>query len=71
MAIKRAELSRALHELIAALDRRVPRAGEAGAAAIVRDADSLREQARKRLAALADETTPAAIDAPGVVTTRS
>jgi hypothetical protein len=48
---------RILHELIAALDRRVPRAGRAGEAAIMRDAATLRASALERLAALEDEPT--------------
>ena len=41
-----------LRELIAALDRRVPRIERAGEAAIARDAAALREKALTRLAAL-------------------
>src|SRR5690349_3361154 len=42
MAVNRRELTRELEELIAALDRRVPRVEEAGEAAIARDAAALR-----------------------------
>lgn len=54
---KRAEIARALHELIAALDRRVPRVGHVGETAIARDTKALRENAMKRLAELADQGT--------------
>jgi len=47
-----ARLVRDLHELIAALDRRVPRVERAGEASIARDAAALRSKARKRLAEL-------------------
>jgi hypothetical protein len=46
-------LARELEELIAALDRRVPRVEEAGEAAIARDAAMLRAKAFNRLAELA------------------
>ena len=46
-------LVRELEELIAALDRRVPRVELAGEAAIARDAAALREKAVARLAELA------------------
>jgi hypothetical protein len=49
---KRRELTRELEELIAALDRRVPRVEEAGEAAIARDAAALRAKAFTRLAEL-------------------
>lgn len=49
MAVKPNELARELHELIAALDRRVPRVEHAGEAAIARDAAALREKAVRRL----------------------
>lgn len=54
MAVNRAELTRELEELIAALDRRVPRVERAGDAAIARDAAELRAKAVKRLAEIAD-----------------
>ena len=46
------DLARELEELIAALDRRVPRVEQAGEAAIARDAAALREKAVNRLATL-------------------
>lgn len=53
MAVNLSKLTRELEELIAALDRRVPRVEEAGEAAIARDAAALRAKASKRLAELA------------------
>jgi hypothetical protein len=53
MAINTAELIRELEELIAALDRRIPRCEQAGEAVITRDAAALREKASRRLAELA------------------
>jgi hypothetical protein len=47
------ELARELEELIAALDRRVPRVEQAGEAAIARDAAALRAKAFDRLSQLA------------------
>jgi hypothetical protein len=47
------DLARELEELIAALDRRVPRVEQAGEAAIARDAAALRAKAVDRLATLA------------------
>jgi hypothetical protein len=47
-----AELARELEELIAALDRRVPRVERAGEAEIARDAAALRAKAVDRLAEL-------------------
>lgn len=41
-----------LRELIAALDRRVPRIEQVGEATIARDADALKKKALKRLAEL-------------------
>ena len=55
MAVKTGELERELHELIAALDRRVPRVEHAGEAAIARDAAALRDKAVRRLAELTAE----------------
>ena len=49
MAVGPMELMRALRELVGALDRRVPRAGQPGEAAIARDAAALRATAVKRL----------------------
>jgi hypothetical protein len=51
MAVNVSELTRELEELIAALDRRVPRVEQAGEAAIARDAAALRAKAFSRLAA--------------------
>jgi hypothetical protein len=53
MAITAGELTRELEELIAALDRRLPRVEQAGEAAIARDAAALRAKASNRLAELA------------------
>jgi hypothetical protein len=52
MAVNVDELRRELQELIAALDRRVPRVERAGEASIARDAAMLRERAVKRLTEL-------------------
>jgi hypothetical protein len=52
MAVSANELESVLEELIAALDRRVPRVEQAGEAGIARDAAALREKAVKRLAEL-------------------
>ena len=46
------ELARSLREVIAALDRRVPRIERVGEASIARDAAVLRKRARTRLATL-------------------
>ena len=46
------QIVRELEELIAALDRRVPRVERAGEAAIARDAAALRAKAVERLAQL-------------------
>jgi len=56
MPMNPSELTRELEELIAALDRRVPRVEEAGEAAIARDAAALRAKASNRLAELAAAT---------------
>jgi hypothetical protein len=47
------DLATVLEELIAALDRRLPRVEQAGEAAIARDAAALRAKALARLAELA------------------
>ena len=61
MAVKVSALACELEELIAALDRRVPRVEQAGEAAIARDAAALRAKAVDRLAELvADPAVPAA-----------
>ena len=54
MAMSTSELRRALEELIAALDRRVPRVEQAGEAAIAREAAALRAKAIDRLTELAE-----------------
>jgi hypothetical protein len=59
MAVSADELGRMLEELIAALDRRVPRVEQAGEAGIARDAAALRAKAVNRLAKLACETVHA------------
>jgi hypothetical protein len=53
MALSTGELARELEELIAALDRRVPRVEQAGEVAIAREAAALRARAVDRLAELA------------------
>lgn len=53
MAVDTRALARVLEELIAALDRRVPRLERAAEAAIARDAAALRAKAVNRLAELA------------------
>ena len=63
MALTTEQLLRELHELIAALDRRVPHIERAGEAAIARDAAVLREQAMKRLLELEEQLRAAAPDA--------
>jgi hypothetical protein len=52
MAVSTNELGSVLEELIAALDRRVPRGEQAGEAGIARDAAALRAKAVKRLTEL-------------------
>jgi hypothetical protein len=56
MAVSTNELESVLEELIAALDRRVPRVEQAGEAGIARDAAALRAKAVKRLAELVRDT---------------
>ena len=56
MALTTTELRRELEELVAALARRRPHCERAGEAAILRDAEMLRREALKRLAALDEET---------------
>ena len=55
MAVTAPELTRELEELIAALDRRVPRVEQAGEAAIAQDAAALRAKAVARLAELVND----------------
>jgi hypothetical protein len=64
MAVSAADPTRELVELIAALDRRVPRCEQVGEAAIARDAAALRSKALDRLAQLAAEPAADAGD-PG------
>jgi hypothetical protein len=56
------ELTNALLELIAALDRRVPHVERMGEASIARDAEALREKARRRLEELEEAGVPVARD---------
>ena len=56
MAVSTDDLESVLEELIAALDRRVPRVEQAGEAGIARDAAALRAKAVKRLAELIRDT---------------
>jgi hypothetical protein len=65
VALKIEELRRELHELIAALDRRVPHIERAGEEAIARDAEALREQAVKRLSELDEQYRAKITAAPG------
>ena len=58
MALTAPALTRELEELIAALDRRVPRVEEAGEADIARDAAALRAKAVERLATLVHDAAP-------------
>jgi len=55
MAVTTTEAIRELLELIAALDRRVPRVERAGEAAIARDAAELKIRAMKRIEELERE----------------
>ncbi len=55
MALKETALSRDLLELIAALDRRVPRAERAGEISIAADAAALKAQALRQVAELERE----------------
>lgn len=57
MAVTVTQTVRELRELIAALDRRVPRVASVGEAAIARDAAALRAQAVTRLAELTVQQT--------------
>ena len=54
MALIRTQLLRELHELIAALDRRVPQVEQAGEPSMARDAAALKDKALKRIAELED-----------------
>jgi len=59
MAVKTARLVRELRELVAALDRRVPRLERAAEPSIARDAAALKANALKRIAELEQQTTAA------------
>jgi len=59
VAVKTAQLVRELRELIAALDRRVPRVERAGEASIARDATALKVRALKRIEELEGEQVQA------------
>ena len=54
MAVSTGELARELKDLIAALDRRLPRVEQAGEVTIAREAAALRARAVNRLAELAE-----------------
>jgi hypothetical protein len=56
MDVRVPNLTRELEELIAALDRRVPRVEQAGEAVIARDAAALRAKAVGRLVELASNS---------------
>jgi hypothetical protein len=56
-----AQIVRELHELIDALDRRLPRVERVGEVAIARAAAALRTEALKRIATLENEAAAAAI----------
>ena len=58
MAVKPTDLERALHELIDALDRRVPHMERVGEASIASDAARLRAAAVKRLEELGERERP-------------
>ena len=59
------KLESVLEELIAALDRRVPRVEQAGEAEIAREAAALRARAVNRLAELADVDVAPAVRRAG------
>jgi hypothetical protein len=65
MAVSSYDLAHELEELVAALDRRVPRVEQAGEAAIARDAEALRAKAMDRLAQLATNMAVPAASDPG------
>jgi hypothetical protein len=56
VGIERAQALRHLHELVAALDRRVPHCERVGEVQIARDAAALRDKALKRIAQLERKT---------------
>jgi hypothetical protein len=55
MAVSTTDVVRELNELIAALDRRVPRVAQAGESVIAREAAALRAKAVERLAEITRE----------------
>jgi hypothetical protein len=61
VAVSNIELARELHELVAALDRRVPRVERAGETDIAREAAALRAKALKRLGELSLQNGSAAV----------
>ena len=61
MAVSTGELARELKDLIAALDRRLPRVEQAGEVAIAREAAALRARAVARLAELTDSGVAPAV----------
>lgn len=63
MAMSLGDVPRRLRELIAALDRRIPRTAGAAEDAIARDAAVLREEAVSRLAEI-DQTTVSTAGTP-------
>ena len=65
MAMNTGELARELEDLIAALDRRVPRVEQAGEVTIAREAAALRARAVNRLAELADADVAPAVRRAG------
>ena len=58
MAMTNPELTQALVELIDALDRRVPHVERLGEESIARDAEALRDRARRRLAEIDENSVP-------------
>ena len=62
VAMSNPELTRALLELIEALDRRVPHVERAGESSIARDAAALRDKARRRLSELDEDGAAAPAD---------
>lgn len=62
MAMTNPELTRALIELIEALDRRMPHVERVGEASIAQDAAALRDKARKRLSEIDQQNASATLD---------
>ena len=65
VAMNTGELARELEELIAALDRRVPRVEQAGEVSIAREAAALRAKAVKRLGELVEVDAAPAVGRGG------